>query len=173
MAHNNEASRLAQGPCMEMGEGIDRSNGSLKSWLCLPSHLISGRPLFCLHTYWIVDGNAHKYCLLWVNIRLAIGWGGRRVSLSNGQVRSGWRGATRVGTAKPGRALGPSLQRPCPLVLTVRFPAVKAVGVVIPVAGRKRWMVTMQCPCSTVGCAFFFFNETLILFIFFLHSFLK
>lgn len=74
MAHN-EVSRLAQGPCMERGEGIDFSNGSLKSWLCLPSRLISEQPLFCLHTYWIVDGNAHKYCLLWVNIRPAIGWG--------------------------------------------------------------------------------------------------
>ena len=73
MAHNNEVSRLAQGPCVEMGEGIDCSNGSLKSWLCLPSRLISWQPLFCLHTYWIVDGNAHKYGLLWVNIRLAIG----------------------------------------------------------------------------------------------------
>lgn len=114
MANNNEVSRLAQGPCMEMGEGIDYGNGFLKSWLCLPSRLISGQPLFCLHTYWIIDGNAHKYCFLWVNIRLMIGWGGRRVSLSNGQVRSGWRGAICAVTAKPGRAAGPSLQHPGP-----------------------------------------------------------
>ena len=79
------------------------------------------------------------------------------MSLSNGRIRSGWRGATHVVTAKPGHALGPSLQRPGPLVLSVHFPAVKAVGVVIPVVGRKRWMVTMQCLCATVGCAFFFF----------------
>lgn len=157
MANNTEVSRLAQGLCMEMGGGIYYGNGFLKSWPCLPSRLISRQPLFCLHAYWIVDGNAHKYCFLWVNIRLMIGWGGRRVSLSNGRVRSGWRGAIRAVTAKPGRAPGPSLQRPGPQVLTIRFPAVKAVGAVIPVIGRKRWMVTLKCLCSTVGCAFFFF----------------
>lgn len=30
--------------------------------------------LLCLHTYWISDGSAHKYCVCWVNIRLVIGW---------------------------------------------------------------------------------------------------
>ena len=82
--------------------------------------------------------------------------GSHRVSLSNGRVTSEWRGAIRVVTAKRGRALGPSLQRPSPWVLTVRFPAVKAMRVTIPVVGRKRWMVTMQCLSSTVGGAFFF-----------------
>lgn len=82
--------------------------------------------------------------------------GSRRVSLSNGRVTSEWRGAICVVTAKRGRALGPSLQRPSPWVLTVRFPAVKAMRVTIPVVGRKRWMVTMQCLSSTVGGAFFF-----------------
>lgn len=30
--------------------------------------------LLCLHTYWISDGSAHKYCFCWVNIRLVFGW---------------------------------------------------------------------------------------------------
>lgn len=48
---------------------------------------------FLHHTYWIFDGNAHRYCFLWVNIRLMIGRGDHRMNLSNGRVGVGVEGS--------------------------------------------------------------------------------
>lgn len=85
----------------------------------MPSRLVSRQPLFCLHTYWILGGSAHKYCFLWVNIRLAIGWGDHRASLSDGRV--GGRALRRDARTRPGRELFPSPPSARPLILALRF----------------------------------------------------
>jgi hypothetical protein len=72
--------------------------------------------LFCLHTYWILDGNVHKYCFHWVNISLMIGWRPQSASIR-------WKGGGAIYTVmhKLGWAVYPA-SHPCPQVFAFSSP---------------------------------------------------